>query len=334
MKTSKWFAASALLPLWLASACGGAGASSGKTADGLTKVKVAPDWIAADITWIPYTVGISNGFYKAAGLDVSLVPPPDNSSSVKIVASGQADIAETTLTDQVFAAKQSLPVISIANLSQTNNWGFFTKTGAKLASPAALKGMKVGVFDDAWTKAMLGVVLRKAGLKATDIQQVTATDSDIPLLIAGKIDVATNTTNFGPPSYAEKTGAQPETMPATGLGAPDIPIWNYAASTRWLQKNPDLARKWLAATAKATEWAIANPDAAVKAYEAYHKLKPSGYATDLAEWKATVPLLKGSTGLFTATDGQWTQLTQALVAAGQLDKALPPSTYYTNKYIG
>jgi putative hydroxymethylpyrimidine transport system substrate-binding protein len=328
----KWFIATALLPLSLAAACGGS-SSGGKTADGLTKVNVAPDWIAPDITWIPYTVGISNGFYKAAGLQVSLVPPPDNSSSVKLVASGQADIAETTLTDQMFAAKEGLPVISIANLSQTNNWGFFTVPGKKITA-ASLKGMKVGVFEDAWTKAMLGVVLKAAGLTAKDIQPVTATDSDIPLLIANKIDVATNTTNFAPPAYIQQTGKQPETLLATAAGAPDIPIWNYAGNKQWLQKNPQLAGKWLAATAKATDWAMANPEAAVKAYESFHKLKTTGYASDLAQWKATIPLLKGSGSLFTATDAQWTQLGQALKDTGQLDKVLPPSEYYTNQYVG
>lgn len=332
MKISKWLVATALLPLSLAAACGN-GDSGSKGAGGLTKVKVAPDWIAADITWMPYTIGIAKGFYKAAGMDVSLVPPPDNSSSVKIVASGQADIAETTLPDQMFAAKEGLPVISIANLSQSNNWGFFTPTGKKITG-ASLKGMRVGVFDDAWTKAMLGVVLKKAGLTGKDIQPVTATDSDIPLLIAKKIDAATNTTNFAPQEYAQETGKQPETLLATAAGAPDIPIWNYSGNKRWLRKNPDLARKWLAATAKATEWASAHPEDAVKAYEAFHKLKPAGYATDLAEWKATIPLLKASKGLFTASDAQWTQLGQALKDAGQLDKVLPPSEYYTNDYVG
>jgi len=330
MKLSKWLVASAILPLCLTAACGGSG-SAAKTTDGLTEVKVAPDWIAPDITWIPYTVGISNGFYKAQGLSVSLVPPPDNSSSVKLVASGQADIAETTLTDQMFATGEGLPVISIANLSQSNNWGFFTPSG-KTITGASLKGKRVGVFDDAWTKAMLGVVLKTAGLTSKDIQQVTATDGDVTLLIADKIDVATNTTNFAAPQYAQQTGKQPETLLATAAGAPDIPIWNYAGNKQWLQKNPDLARKWLVGTANATEWAMANPEDAVKAYEAYHKLKTSGYATDLAEWKATIPLLKASTGLFTATDAQWTELGQALKDAGQIDKVLPASEYYTNQY--
>lgn len=331
MKISKWFVATAVLPLSLAAACGGG--SAPKTAGGLTKVKVAPDWIAPDITWVPYTVGITNGFYKAAGLDVSLVPPPDNASSVKLVASGQADIAETTLTDQMFATKEGLPVISIANLSQSNNWGFFTPPGKKLTG-ASLKGLRVGVFDDAWTKAMLGVVLKKSGLTTKDIQQVTATDGDIPLLIANKIDAATNTANFAAPQYVQETGKQPETLLATAAGAPDIPIWNYAGNKRWLQKNPDVARKWLAATAKATDWASAHPEDAVKAYESFHKLKTTGYATDLAQWKATIPLLKGSKGLFTADDAQWTQLGQALKDAGQLDKVLPPAEYYTNDYVG
>src|SRR3954471_1217525 len=151
MKLSPWWVAAALLPLSLAAACGNGPAD--KTAVGLTKVKVAPGWIAPDITWIPITIGISNGFYKAEGLQVSLVPPPDNSSAVKLAASGQADIDQTTLTDQIFAAKEGLPVISIANLTQTNNWGFFTPSGKKITG-ASLKGKRVGVFDDAWTKAM------------------------------------------------------------------------------------------------------------------------------------------------------------------------------------
>jgi putative hydroxymethylpyrimidine transport system substrate-binding protein len=332
MKFSRWLVATAaLLPITLTTACGGG--STAKTADGLSAVRVAPDWIAPDITWLPYTVGISNGFYKAEGLDVSLVPPPDNSSSVKLVASGQADIAETTLTDQMFAAKEGLPVISIANLTQTNNWGFFTPAGKKITG-ASLKGTRVGVFDDAWTKAMLGVVLKKAGLTANDIQQVTATDGDVPLLLANKIDVATNTTNFAAPQYAQQTGKQPETLLATDAGAPDIPIWNYAGNKQWLQKNPDLARKWLSATAKATEWAMAHPEDAVKAYETFHKIKTTGYATDLAEWNATVPLLKASKNLFTATDAQWTDLGQALKDAGQLDTVLSPAEYYTNQYAG
>jgi len=145
MKFSKSLVAAALVPLFLTAACGGGG-SAAKTADGLTEVKVAPDWIAPDITWLPYTIGITNGFFKAEGLQVTLIPPPDNSSSVKLVASGQADIAETTLTDQMFAAKEGLPVISIGNLTQSNNWGFFTATGKKITG-ASLKGMRVGVFE-------------------------------------------------------------------------------------------------------------------------------------------------------------------------------------------
>jgi ABC-type nitrate/sulfonate/bicarbonate transport system substrate-binding protein len=332
MKLSRWWVATVLLPLSLTAACGDDG-SSATTADGLTEVKVAPSWIAPDITWLPYTVGISNGFYKAEGLHVSLVPPPDNSSSVKLVASGQADVAETTLTDQMFAAKEGLPVISIANLSQSNNWGFFTPTGKKITG-ASLKGMRVGIFDDAWTKAMLGVVLKKAGLKETDIQQVTATDGNVQLLIANKIDVATNTTNFAAPQYAQQTGKQPETLLATAAGAPDIPIWNYVGNKQWLQEKPEVARKWLAATAKATEWAIAHPEDAVKAYQKFHKLKAAEFATDLAQWQTTIPLLKADKGLFTASDAQWTELGQALKDAGQLDEVLPPSQYYTNDYVG
>ncbi|HXA59774.1 MAG TPA: ABC transporter substrate-binding protein [Streptosporangiaceae bacterium] len=330
MKISMRFGASALLPVALAAACGGS--APGRPADGLRNVNVATGQAAPDITWIPYTIGITNGFYRAAGLSVSLVRA-GGTPAVTVVAGGKADIGEGSTTDQVLAAGQGRPVISIANLSQRNNWGFFTATGKRMPTGLGLKGARVGVRDDTWTRAMLALVLSGAGLTAADIQQVPMSESGIPSLVAGRIDVATGPANLAPLTYAQATGKQPETLLATGAGAPDVPVWSYVANTQWLERSHGLAARWLAATARATEWAIAHPEDAVRAYEAYHKLQTSGYATDLAEWKATVPLLTNTAGLFTATDDQWTRLAQALRDTGQLEKVLPASAYYTNRYV-
>jgi len=188
---------------------------------------------------------------------------------------------------------------------------------------------------------MLGVVLKSAGLTTKDIQQITAQPScDVPLRSRRKIDVATNTTQLRRSAVRpEQTGNQPRRSSSAPFSAvppahPTSRCGTTPATSSGCRRNAELARKWLAATAKATDWAMANPEAAVKAYETYHKLKDSGYAVDLAEWKTTIPLLKGSTGFFTATDAQWTQLGQALKDAGQLDQVLQPSEYYTNEYVG
>jgi len=313
-------------------ACGGSSAGTSSSASGLTKVRIAGDWVEPDITWLPYTVGIEQGFYKKAGIDASIVRPPDNSSSVKFVATDQAEIAEATVSDIIFAGQQGLPVESIGNLSQTNNWGLFSVGDTPLTA-ASLKGKKVGVFNDSFTKALLPLVLASAGLTMDDIQQVTSQSGNTELLLNGKIDVATNTTNFGGAQIAVEAGKTPQTLLAKDAGAPDMPIWVYAANTSWLKSNPDTAKKFMTATRQATQWAIDNPEEAVASYEKYSKIPSSSTKLDTAEWKATVPLLDAGNGLFTSTDQQWSGIASALVKTKQIDKALPAGDYYTNDYL-
>jgi putative hydroxymethylpyrimidine transport system substrate-binding protein len=331
-RTRLLLAGTAAALLGLVAACGGGG-TGGKTDTGSTQIKLAADWIAPDITWLPYVVSMDRGLYKDAGLDVTLIQPPDNSSSIKLVATNQAQIAQTTITDIVFAKQEGLPVVSIANESQTNNWGLFAKHGTPI-SVADLKGKRIGVFEDTFTKAMLPLILKSGGLTMDDIKPVTVADSTLPLLLAGKIDYSTNTTNFEAANIQVKTGQSASVMLAKDHGAPDMPIWLYSSNTKWLKDNGEAAKKFLAATRTGTKWASAHPDEAVAIYEKHFSMKPDETAQNLAQWKMTIPLLTAGHDYFTATDQQWTDFAQALVGAGQLKKALDPSEYYTNQYIG
>ena len=86
-------------------------------------------------------------------------------------------------------------------------------------------------------------------------------------------------------------------------------------------------------TKRALNWAIANPSAAVKMFEkAYPKAESYAYALD--QWKATIPLFKSPGGYFHQDNAQWSKLLPALVKQKLIPKALPPSSYYTNAYLG
>jgi ABC-type nitrate/sulfonate/bicarbonate transport system substrate-binding protein len=47
----------------------------------LQKVRFVYDWVTADFELIPTAVAQAQGFYKDAGLDVSVLFPPDNSTT-------------------------------------------------------------------------------------------------------------------------------------------------------------------------------------------------------------------------------------------------------------
>jgi putative hydroxymethylpyrimidine transport system substrate-binding protein len=316
-------------------ACGKDSSSKdgGSAAPGVTKLRYVHNWPGADYSMVPLAVGQARGFYPDANLDVPVTFPPDTATAVKIMSTGGSDVSLITTTDMAAAIENKVPITSIANFNQTNDWGFFTKPGVTLTSVEDLKGKRIAGYGDTWTKAMITAVLHAQGWSDSDIKQVTVDDA-LPLLLAGKIDVATGTADYLIPRIVDETGQQPGVLLAKDCGAPNVPIFVYAARNDFLKDNSNAVKAFLSATAKATEWAISNPDEAVTEYENEFPKNGSTHAQNLSGWQGISGYLKNEQGqLFTQTDSQWAELNEALVSAGALKDVQDPSSYYTNDYI-
>jgi ABC-type nitrate/sulfonate/bicarbonate transport system substrate-binding protein len=311
---------------------GGSGSASGSVAPS-TSITIVTEWSYPDPLWIPFLVAEDQGYYADAGLDVTVQQPPDNSTTMKMLALGDAQVGLSATTDVVFAKGEGLPVVSVSNMTQSNNWGLF-QLGDQPIDVAALKGKTIGIYNDSWTAAMLPLVLKSGGLTMDDVETVAASGSVIPLLLNGKIDVATEVTNLGGVEISTSGGGAFTQLLAPDAGAPDTPVWVYVASSEWASANPDLAAAWLEATRKGIDWASQNPDAAVALFEKTYPEAATDNGYNLEAWKATIPLLTVNGTYPAQSDEEWSAFTQALVDAGQLDSALPPSEYYTNAYAG
>ncbi len=325
----------------VAAACGGGGGGGGSTTEAPSTGGVAPktsitivtEWSYPDPLWIPFLAAEDQGYYADAGLDVTIQKPPDNSTTMKMLAGGDAQVGLSATTDVVFARGQDLPVVSVSNMTQSNNWGLF-QLGTQPIDVAALKGKTIGIYNDSWTATMLPLVLKSGGLTMNDVKTVAATaTSTIPFLLHHKIDVATEVTNLGGVEITTSGGGPFTQLLGPQAGAPDTPVWVYVANSEWASSNPDLAKAWLEATRKGIEWASQNPEDAVALFEKTYPeaATPNGY--NLQAWKATIPLLTKDGTYPAQTDEEWSSFTQALVDAGQLDSALPPGEYYTNDYL-
>jgi ABC-type nitrate/sulfonate/bicarbonate transport system substrate-binding protein len=328
----------ALLVAAVAAACGGSSNDSSSSATSTdaaatpTKVRLVYFWPSIDFLSVPIVVAQQKGYFKDANLDVSLSLPPDSATATKVLGTGDADLGMVTTTDIAAAAQEDVPVMSIGNYTMSNNWGFFSKPGTPV-SASTLKGKTISGFGDTWTNAMLPFVLEDAGLTESDVKIVTVTN-DAPLLLNGKVDLATNTTNYLIPAVEDATGETPGLLLATDAGAPNVPIWVYAGNHDWLVENPEAAKAFMGAIAQATEWAIANPEEAVTLYEQAYPDNGGSNTYNLAGWTDTAKYMKNADGkLFVETDQQWTELGNALVSIGQLRDVQTPSTYYTNEYL-
>ncbi len=314
-------------------ACGEDNGGGDTNGDGaLTELTVATEWPFPDPLWIPFLAAQDQGFYEQAGLDVTVQPPPDNSTTMRILAEGQAHVGLSAITDVVFAKAEGLPIVSVANMSQSNNWGLFSLDDRPIEI-SALAGKKIGIYNDSWTAAMLPLMLESGGLTMDDVQTVAATTSVIPLLLRGKIDVATEVTNLGGVEITTSGGGEPQVLLAPEAGAPDTPVWVYVANADFAAENPDVVTAWLEATKQGAEWATENAEEAVALFEQAYPEVASAHEYNLEAWSATIPLLTKDGEFFTQTDQQWTTFTQALVVADQLDEALEASEYYTNEFL-
>ena len=306
-------------------------AKSGAGEADLTTIRMVQEWPVADGFWIPWIVARDKGWYKAAGIDLKIIPPPTVADTVKFIGTGRAELGFTTILDVIFAKEQKAPIVSVGAYSQSNNWGLIGRQGETF-TVKSLKGKTIGIYNDAWTKAQLSIMLDSAGLTLKDVKMVAASSDVVPLLLQKKVDVATGVTNAEASEVRTVGKQKPFMLLAKDYGVPNSPIWLVAANTGWAKKNPALLKTWFRVTKRALQWSIDNPAAAVRMFEkAYPKAEPYDYALD--QWKATIPLFKASGGYFWQTDAQWSALLPALVKQKLIKKALPPRAYYTNAYL-
>jgi putative hydroxymethylpyrimidine transport system substrate-binding protein len=302
--------------------------SKEESPDGRTGVDMVMEWPVADAFWTPFLVAQAKGYYSDAGIDLTITPPPTVSDTMKFLGTGQADIAFTTTLDVVFARDQDAPVIATGAYGDTNNWGLIAREPFDLSD---IKGKTVGIYNDAWSRAQLTIMLNSVGLDISDVQLVTATDNTVPLLLENRVDIITGVTNAESPDVRINGGFEPFFMPASAHGAPDAPIFVVAGNTEWLDRNPDTATDFMKATLRGLSDALVDRDGAMKIFSDAYPGSDMAFIVD--SWNATAEILQAQNPPLTQSDGTWAALLDAAVDQGLVNSAGEPSTYWTDSYM-
>ena len=301
-------------------------------AQDLTKLTFIQEWPVPDGFWVPWILGTKMGFYAEEGIALEIVTPPTVADTMKFLGTGTAQVAFTTIMDVIFARDQQAPVIVIGRYGRDNNWGLLSPEG-KPMTIADLKGKTVGLYNDAWTKAQLTMMLADGGLTLDDITTVAAADDTVPLLLQSRVDVITGITNAEGTGMFTTGGQKAEFMPAIEHGVPNTPIFMLAANTDWLAANPEIAKAFLRATVKSIAYAVAHPDEGVAAFQALYSKAYDAAFID-RQWRDTIPLF-GEIGpdLMVNQEADWTALLEALKKFGVLTETEAPTAYFTNDYL-
>lgn len=153
----------------------------------LQKLNVQLDWFV-NPDHAALIVAQQKGFFAANGLDVEIVEPADPALPPKLVAAGKSDLAVSYQPQLLMDIDQGLPLVRVGTLIATplNSLVVLKESGIK--SLADLKGKKIGYSVSGFEEALLGTMLKSAGLSLQDVEAINVNWSLSPSLISKQVD--------------------------------------------------------------------------------------------------------------------------------------------------
>lgn len=151
------------------------------------KLSVMLDWFV-NPDHAPLVVAQEKGFFKEAGLEVTLTAPADPNDPPKLVAAGGADLAVSYQPQLILQVAEGLPLVRIGTLVSTPLNSVVVLRDGPVKTLKDLKGRKIGFSIAGFEDALLGAMLEKHGLSLKDVELVNVNFSLSPSLLSGQVD--------------------------------------------------------------------------------------------------------------------------------------------------
>ncbi|WP_304118360.1 ABC transporter substrate-binding protein [Mycolicibacterium bacteremicum] len=263
-------------------------------------------------------VGIDKGWFKEKGLEVDLFSGGGGGNTMRVVTSGDADLAIAGNTSVLLAAQQpSSNLTVIAPWFQLNDFAWIAPPGRTLDN-AVLGFSSAGSSTELLVKALerdLGVRAQAVGgmgdnWTAAKADQITAGWAMQPFIAAKESE--------------ENAEVLVESRDILG----DLPADLVAVNNDYAEANPDNLRAFFEVADRLNEWLVAEPDAAAA------ELAPLvGVSEEVmkASFEATPDLAKGYS-LTVDKDGL-TNLSELMVGAGQITEPVDWATVLDQQYL-
>ena len=127
------------------------------------------------------------GYFAAEGIAVKY-EQSYGTSDVKMIASGQGNVAYPSPYIQLMGHESGLPIISVYQVDVRNIFGFSVKPDSGINSIADLKGKTISLGDAAWS-SISDPLLQHAGLDPKkDVKYVVAGETRAQMVAEGKLD--------------------------------------------------------------------------------------------------------------------------------------------------
>lgn len=282
----------ALLGCLALTACGvGQGSAVTIAAGDPIKVGVLP---VADFA--PVYIAQDKGYFADEGLQVQTQVMQNAAAIAPSVINGQLQFGTGAVTPFIAAAQKGLPLRAVANMADTaatpatDPSAILVAGGSSLKRPRDLVNHKVAVNGlGAITHVAAAEAIAKDGGDPTSVTFVAMPFPDmIPALKQGRIDAASVVEPFLTLGTAQDATAI--SHPYTTAFAPGRTMAVMFSAQPFLDKNPDVAHRFVRALNRASEVAATDPEAVRQVLVTHGRMKPEivakirfpGYGTSVS----------------------------------------------------
>jgi NitT/TauT family transport system substrate-binding protein len=240
-----------------------------------------------------YYVALDKGYYKAEGLDVTILRGQGSIDAVKKVASGAAMIGFADAGAIVLArSNDDIPVKLLAIIYATPPHAIFALADSGIKAPKDLEGKTIADSAFSAIPLIFKAYAAATGIDEQKVKWISADSVALPgLLATGKVDAIGQFT-VGQPLLA--AAVKPRSL--IRLAYKDAGLDYYAngivATEATIKENPDVLKAFIRATFKGMHDAFANPTEAGEIMNKYHKeISPEvgKGETELVKELASVP---------------------------------------------
>jgi NitT/TauT family transport system substrate-binding protein len=303
-----------------------------------TSVAAADTPVTFQLNWMAggpnagFAAAVAEGYYKDAGLDVTLVQGNGSGNTAQLVANGRAQLAYADAVAVMQLIAKGAPMKVVSTIYQSNPNAVMALKKAGIKSVKELAGRKVGVPSGSSQTTMLPLFLDANNLKASDINMIDMPPSSmVPALLQNQVDAILGSID----AYqiqAESQGAQLDVYRFADHGVPTVST-SIFASNDYLKSNPDVVKKFIAASLKGWGFALDHPDQAIKDLKKVFPEVNDKLATQ--ELAAITPLFcsGGAKYIGKAEDALWTKSQDLLAQVKLLPAGQDPKSYYSSDYL-
>jgi ABC-type nitrate/sulfonate/bicarbonate transport system substrate-binding protein len=234
---------------------------------------------------------VARHYDRSSGIDLSVIPPPSPTDSIKLLEAGRVDFSVLDIHDLAIAREHGAQIVGIMAIVERPLAAVIAQPSIR--TPAALQGKTVGVTGLPSDLAVLGSTVQGAGGDPRLVKKITIGGNAVPDLLSGRVAAATA---FWNDEGVALQRARPgfHVFRVDRYGAPPYPELVLCTRRATLRNDPALARAVVHALERGYSLAISDPAAAAADLERrVPGLNPTLVDADLA---ALRPAFGGPTG--------------------------------------